>query len=213
MTVGIYKIINQKTGDTYIGSSKNIEQRVLQQLRPSSSNFKDHLINFTKNCFKAEILEICPKDHLLANEQKWMDVLLPTLNKSKWATGQSRDNLKTRRYEKERIEAYLKANKQVIPTKNTKKVSYKKKTSKKSDAICQQYETPALVLNRKMVNNDNTLCYVNGEWYISYRFAESAWGTRIGYLNNLAWKQATGKSLIPNRGGFICKTIRGWLFV
>ena len=81
---GIYKIVNLITGDSYIGSSKNIMKRWANHRSPSAwayqSNSKLYIdmIEFGLNNFTFEIIE--ETDNLLEREQYWVDQLKPSYN-------------------------------------------------------------------------------------------------------------------------------------
>ena len=86
MKSGVYKIINNKTGDFYIGSSVNFVKR-------KSSHFRALLKNKHKNSylqnsfnkhgiknFKFEILAKCPKEYCIKLEQWFINTLNPKYN-------------------------------------------------------------------------------------------------------------------------------------
>jgi len=89
---GIYKIINNKNGHFYIGSSSNLEYRRKEHLKRLKSN-KHHsryLQNawnkYGKECFDFEIIEECENDKLLELEQFYLDKLKPEYNICKFST-------------------------------------------------------------------------------------------------------------------------------
>jgi group I intron endonuclease len=79
---GIYKIINEKSGMFYIGSSINIKERFNQHMRQLKSNnhFNDKLQKaFNKYgllSFKFEVIEYIDVENLLIKEQYYLDTLL-----------------------------------------------------------------------------------------------------------------------------------------
>jgi group I intron endonuclease len=81
MNSGIYKILNTVNGKYYIGSSVDINNRILQHFRALRSNthINDHLQrSFNKHgelCFRVEILELVDAEILLLIEQKYIDEL------------------------------------------------------------------------------------------------------------------------------------------
>ena len=83
---GIYKITNLKTGEFYIGSSKNLQRRY-KEWRKEFKNKKRLYLNWLwenkLEDFEFQIIELLPPiDNLLYNkEQFYCDNLKPTLNK------------------------------------------------------------------------------------------------------------------------------------
>ena len=81
---GIYKVINNITGDFYIGSSKNIKQRWHQHKNPAF--WKQHpnvklyqdMVQYGRDNFTFEIIE--ETDSLKEREQYWVDKLKPSYN-------------------------------------------------------------------------------------------------------------------------------------
>lgn len=65
--VGIYKITNIKTGQSYIGQSKNLEKRLYQH-KHSNDSLIDKEIQKDPNNFTYEILEICSPEELIEKE-------------------------------------------------------------------------------------------------------------------------------------------------
>jgi group I intron endonuclease len=106
MNSGIYKIINIKTGDFYIGSSKNIVKR--WKIHKSKLKNKNHINNILQSAWNKygennlilEILETCDKDKLYEKEQFYLDNLNPKYNIGLKASGG--DNL-TNNPNKEKI--------------------------------------------------------------------------------------------------------------
>jgi group I intron endonuclease len=84
---GIYRILNKKSGDFYIGSSIDIGNRLNQHLYlASSGKFKGNsklynaVFKYGLENFSLEILEYCSLDQLLNREQYFMDLLKPKYN-------------------------------------------------------------------------------------------------------------------------------------
>lgn len=81
---GVYKITNKITGDFYIGSSKNIENRWAQhrcssmwKKQPNSKLYQD-MVSYGLDNFKFEVLE--ETADLRNREQYWVDQLKPSYN-------------------------------------------------------------------------------------------------------------------------------------
>lgn len=83
---GIYAIHNTKTGEMYVGSSKNIPARIdwhirdLEQHIHHSKRLQAAWNKYGKDAFVAYILEQCGSRILLRREQKWIDKLKPSYN-------------------------------------------------------------------------------------------------------------------------------------
>lgn len=80
--VGIYKIINTKTGSIYIGQSKNIERRLIDHCTLSHNiEIVDKNINlWGKENFKFEVLEECTIDQLDQKEIYYINLYNATEN-------------------------------------------------------------------------------------------------------------------------------------
>lgn len=86
MTCGIYKIYNKVNEDFYIGSSKNIEARLISHLS-LARNKKHHSIIFQRayekygeSSFDFELVEACSESDLLKKEQFYINKLKPKYN-------------------------------------------------------------------------------------------------------------------------------------
>lgn len=84
--IGVYKIINLKTKDLYIGSSIQIEKRFLRHKRDLRNN-KHHSIilqrawnKYKEENFKFEIIEECLEENLRAKEEYYLLNLKPVYN-------------------------------------------------------------------------------------------------------------------------------------
>ena len=84
--IGIYKIINLKTKDLYIGSSIQIEKRFLRHKKDLRKN-KHHSIilqrawnKYKEESFKFEIIEECTKENLRNKEEYYLLNLKPVYN-------------------------------------------------------------------------------------------------------------------------------------
>lgn len=78
---GIYIIRNLLTKKVYIGSAKNIKQRLHEHksmLRRGAhhSKYLQHVYNKNPNILLFSILEICSIDKLIKREQYWLDFFL-----------------------------------------------------------------------------------------------------------------------------------------
>ena len=84
--IGVYKIINLKTKDLYIGSSIQIEKRFLRHKKDLRNN-KHHSIilqrawnKYKEENFKFEIIEECLEENLRAKEGYYLLNLKPVYN-------------------------------------------------------------------------------------------------------------------------------------
>ena len=83
---GVYKITNTITGDFYIGSSKNVNQRLAAHKCPSTwkkcpDNPMYHdMRKYGKDKFEFQILAEVEIDSLKESEQKFIEILKPTYN-------------------------------------------------------------------------------------------------------------------------------------
>ena len=83
---GVYKIINLKSDDFYIGSSIDLQDRYSSWRKEFNLKRYKHLnwlYNNKLEDFEFEVIELLPpiKDKLWEREQYWVDNLKPTLNK------------------------------------------------------------------------------------------------------------------------------------
>ena len=137
----VYKITNTITGDSYIGSSKNVKQR--WAAHKCQSTWKQHPNNpmyldmqeYGKDKFVFEVLEVVEPEELKVTEQKFIETLKPTYN-SYYANGL---NI-------ERRKEYQKTDKYKEYQKEYKKSDKGKETHRKA--------------NKKYYNQ---LCFYNGE--------------------------------------------------
>ena len=84
--IGIYKITNTITGDFYIGSSKDVKQRLAVHKckstwknNPNNPMYLD-MKNYGTDKFEFQILEETESEHLKEKEQKFIETLKPTYN-------------------------------------------------------------------------------------------------------------------------------------
>lgn len=80
----IYRLINLKTGDFYVGQTMGpIEKRLKSHLARSNlqnKNIRRDLDNYGKNSFKIELLETCTEWNKNQRESHWKEKLRPTYN-------------------------------------------------------------------------------------------------------------------------------------
>lgn len=83
---GIYMIVNLVNGNRYIGSSKNIQQRLQTHRSELRHQYhcNDHLQNawnkYGEKNFDYSILEFCEEDIRISREQYYVDTLTPEYN-------------------------------------------------------------------------------------------------------------------------------------
>lgn len=79
MTSGIYQIRNKINGHYYIGSSKNIEQRIRDHCNALIKSKHDNIHlqhawnKYGRKCFDFEIIQECCEEDLLMVEQSYLD--------------------------------------------------------------------------------------------------------------------------------------------
>lgn len=82
----VYKIVNEVTGDSYIGSSKDVEHRWAQHTRPSSwakqpnSQLYKDMQKYGVDKFRFQILAPVIPESLKQVEQEFIEMLKPTYN-------------------------------------------------------------------------------------------------------------------------------------
>lgn len=82
----VYKIVNTVTGDSYIGSSKDVERRWYQHKCPSSwnkhpnSSMYQDMQKYGVDKFRFQILAPVMPEYLKDVEQEFIDMLHPTYN-------------------------------------------------------------------------------------------------------------------------------------
>ena len=147
--IGIYKITNTVTGDFYIGSSKNVKQRLAcHKCQSTWKNYPNKQLyqdmqKYGVDKFAFEILEVVEPEELKEKEQQFIEMLKPTYNQM---------NAKGLDIERQK-EAQKKYNKSDKGKEAHRKANNKYKKSDKGKES-----------NRKANNKyKNQLCYYNGE--------------------------------------------------
>ena len=142
---GVYKITNTITGDSYIGSSKDVKQRwashkcqSIWNECPNNPMYLD-MKKYGVDKFVFEILEEVEPEHLKEKEQQFIETLKPTYN------DRNANGLNVERYKK-----YNKEYKKSDKCKEYEKAYHKE--YQKSDK-CKEYQ-------KKYYNQ---LCSYNGE--------------------------------------------------
>ena len=133
---GVYKIINTITGDSYIGSSKNVKQRWAShkclsvwkkyQNNPMYIDMRKYGLEY----FSFEILEEVEIEHLKETEQKFIEKMHPTYNSNRangWDTEKIKKSQK-KYYETDKRKDYLKSDKY--------KKFHRKASSKYNNQLC-----------------------------------------------------------------------------
>lgn len=84
---GVYRIVHEKTGDTYIGSSINMRRRVrgiassLRSRVNTQKRMRDLVAVHGLDGFRCEVIEEAqPSAALCEREEHWIQTLNPTLN-------------------------------------------------------------------------------------------------------------------------------------
>jgi group I intron endonuclease len=86
MKSGIYKIT--VNNNIYVGSSKNINRRYWEHLwklkkgKHSNKHLQNLYNKYKEENFELTVLEHCDVVHLIKNEQKWINLLKPSINKA-----------------------------------------------------------------------------------------------------------------------------------
>lgn len=82
----VYKIVNTVTGDSYIGSSRDVKRRWTEHKRPSvwkkqpnNLMYKD-MKKYGLECFRFQILVPVVPEYLTQVEQECIEMLKPTYN-------------------------------------------------------------------------------------------------------------------------------------
>ena len=173
--IGIYRITNVITGDFYIGSSKNIKNRLAAHKCPST--WKNHPNNhlyqdmqkYGVDKFVFEILAETESNSLKESEQEFIEKLQPTYNQMN-AKGLNIERQKKHRKEyeksdkrKERKKEYEKSDK-----RKERKKEYQKeyqKTDKFKEYQKEYYKSEKGKESIRKASNKyhNQLCNYNGE--------------------------------------------------
>ena len=154
----VYKITNTVTGDFYIGSSKNVKQRLVTHKCPSTwkkcpnNPMYIDMKKYGVDKFDFEILEEAEEGKLKVAEQKFIELLKPAYN-DRNANGRDIE-----RY-KESQKEYNKSEKRKESQKKYNKSDKGKESQKKYQKSDKCKES-----HRKARNKyNNQLCFYNGE--------------------------------------------------
>ena len=144
--IGIYKITNTVTGDSYIGSSNNVKRRWTAHKWKSTWNrypnkqlYKDMQKYGVEN-FVFELLEEVEIEHLKELEQKFIETLKPTYNDR---NSNGIDVERQKKYKKE----YEKSDKRKKYKKEYNKSDKRKKSQKQYQNQLCCYNGQTLTLN------------------------------------------------------------------
>jgi group I intron endonuclease len=82
---GIYRMINMRTGESYIGATRSFIKRMRTHATRMFQNNAQYALNKAPvgdepDVFFAEILEYCERVALAAREAFWIDLMKPSLN-------------------------------------------------------------------------------------------------------------------------------------
>ena len=165
---GVYKITNAVTGDSYIGSSKDVKRRWREHKKPSvwknnpnNPLYKD-MRKYGVDKFDFQILEEVEPEKLKEIEQKFIETLKPSYNSNR-ANGWDFDGYKDYKKEYQKSDKYKDYQKEY--QKSDKYKDYKKEYQK-SDKY-KEYQN----------KYNNQPCYYNGETLtlcaLSQRFRRS----------------------------------------
>jgi len=102
MACGIYQIVNQVNGKSYIGQSRNIEKRWRQHrsrldkeaaLQQGSYPLRSAFLKYGLIKFKFDVIEECFEDDLLVREQYWIDKINPEYNCNIWTPARKKKSV------------------------------------------------------------------------------------------------------------------------
>ena len=127
--IGVYKITNTVTGDFYIGSSKNVKQRLA--FHKCQSTWKRYSNNpmyidmhqYGLDKFDFQILEKVESEHLKETEQKFIETLKPTYNSNR-ANGWDFERYKEYQKEYQQSDKYKEYQKEFYKEYNNQLCSY-----------------------------------------------------------------------------------------
>ena len=146
---GIYRIINTITGDSYVGSSKDIKRRWIEHKKPStwkrcSNNYLYHdMQKHGVDKFELQILAEVEAEKLKETEQQFIETLNPTYNSNR-AKGWNIER---------HIERHKERNREYRKTHKNELKEYHREYRKTHKNELKEY--------RK--KHDNQLCFYNGE--------------------------------------------------
>lgn len=87
--VGVYRLINSITQESYVGNSINLSNRLrhfysngflTNKMLIDNSRIYKSILKYNLSSFKLEILEYCDKESLINRKQYYMDLLEPEYN-------------------------------------------------------------------------------------------------------------------------------------
>ena len=171
---GIYKIINTITGDFYIGSSKDVKQRLA--CHKCQSTWNEHPNNpmyldmqeYGKDKFVFEVLEVVEIDKLKETEQQFIETLKPTYN------NYNAKGLNTERHKEHQIEYYQQNREKLI---EHKREYYQQNRERYIEHQIEYYQQNREKRKEYQNKYQSQLCSYNGEMLtltaLSTRFKKS----------------------------------------
>lgn len=134
--IGIYKITNTVTGDFYIGSSKNIKQRLA--VHKCQSTWKNNSNNpmyqdmqkYGVDKFEFEIIAEVEPDSLKEAEQQFIEMLKPTYN------DRNAYDLDVERYKEWHKERYNKYKEEILEQRKQYRESHKEQRKQYNNQQC-----------------------------------------------------------------------------
>jgi len=83
---GVYRLLNLRTGESYIGATRSIIRRIRghavnMSTRSNAASRLNKSPDDRPDPFFAEVLELCPPEKLADREAFWIKALRPKLNK------------------------------------------------------------------------------------------------------------------------------------
>lgn len=215
MTSGIYKIINIITGDFYIGSTVNLDNRYNSHFRDLNSE-RHHNIKLQRafnkygaKWFIFHVIELCEKSRRLELEQLYIDSLKPFYNICKVTTSVM-DGRKHSDETKEKLKGRIPWNIGIPRTENEKNLMSEVKKAKNKtrspeywDARSQMTkawmkingvpfkgkhhseENKQRFRNKAIENNRNFICLETNEIFIAQIDASKKYNIRQGHISEI----------------------------
>ena len=146
---GVYKITNTVTGDSYIGSSKDVKLRLASHKWPSKWNQHPNnplyldMKKYGIDKFEFEILKEVEIESLKEVEQKFIEKLQPTYNSNR-ANGFDVDKYKEYQKEYHKIDKYKEYHKEYQKSNEYKKTHRKDSNKYNNQLCCYNNETITL---------------------------------------------------------------------